>query len=221
MTLATLGVFILWFGWFGFNPGSQLAADGAEIALITVNTNIAAAAGALTAMFIGWYLTGVAQLPWGLNGALAGLVAITAPCAVVTPAEAIIIGAIGAAVMYAIVTLMERIEVDDPVGAVAVHGGGGVWGTLAVGIFADNEALGIVGILHGGGADQLITQIVGVVAVAVFVLASSGAVFFLLKSTIGLRVGSVAENIGLDIYEHDQVGYPEFTNAPSSPTPSA
>jgi Amt family ammonium transporter len=131
MTLAALGTFILWLGWFGFNPGSQLDADAASIALITVTTNIAAAAGAIAAMFTGWFFVGKPQLPWGLNGALAGLVAITAPCAIVTPAEAIVIGAIGGIIMYIGVNFLERMRVDDVVGAVSVHGFSGVWGTLA------------------------------------------------------------------------------------------
>jgi Amt family ammonium transporter len=218
MTFATLGVFILWFGWFGFNPGSQLNADASSIALITVNTNIAAAAGALTALLIGWYMSGVPQLPWGLNGALAGLVAITAPCYVIkNPGEAIIVGAIGAAVMYSIVLLMERLEIDDPVGAVAVHGGGGVWGTLAVGIFANDDALGVVGLLHGGGADQLISQIIGILAVAAYVLVTAGILFSVLKAIGWLRAHEEGELLGTDIYEHGMVAYPEFTNSPSEP----
>ena len=131
ITLAMLGTFILWFGWFGFNPGSQLNTDAPSISLVTLNTNLAACAGAFAAAAIGWYLVGKPQLSWSLNGALAGLVAITAPCAVVTPTEAIIIGGIGGAVMYAVVVALERMKIDDPVGAVGVHLGGGIWGTLA------------------------------------------------------------------------------------------
>lgn len=216
MTMATLGVFILWLGWFGFNPGSQLSADASSIARVTVNTNIAAAAGALTALMIGWYLTGKAQLPWGLNGALAGLVAITAPCYVIkNPGEAIIVGAIGAAVMYAVVVLMEKLEIDDPVGAVAVHGGAGIWGTIAVGIFGD-DALA-QGILHGGGSDQLITQLIGIGIVAVYVMVAATILFTILKAIGWLRVSAKGESLGLDIYEHGMVAYPEFTNSPSEP----
>lgn len=218
MTIATLGVFILWLGWFGFNPGSQLNADATSIARVTVNTNIAAAAGALTAMLIGWYFTGVAQLPWGLNGALAGLVAITAPCYVIkNPGEAMIVGAIGAAVMYTIVILMERVQIDDPVGAVAVHGGAGVWGTLSVGIFGNDDLA--KGILHGGGADQLVSQGMGIVMVAVYVMVAAAILFAILKSIGWLRVSAKGETLGMDIYEHGMVAYPEFTNAPSEPTP--
>jgi Amt family ammonium transporter len=213
MTLAALGTFILWLGWFGFNPGSQLNADGASIALITVTTNIAAAAGALSAMFIGWYVVGKPQLPWGLNGALAGLVAITAPCAFVTPTEAVIIGAIGGMIMFIGVNVFEKFEVDDPVGAISVHCLCGVWGTLSVGIFAAD-----IGLLHGGGADQLITQIIGIIAVGVFVLSVAAVMFSVIKATVGLRAPEEAEILGLDIFEHGMVNYPEFTNSPSEPS---
>ncbi len=214
MTLAALGTLILWLGWFGFNPGSQLDADAVSIARITVTTNLAAAAGALVAMFVGWYHGGTPQLPWGLNGALAGLVSITAPCAVVTPFEAIIIGAIGGVVMYIGVNYLERAGIDDVVGAVSVHGFCGVWGTLAVGLFMEGA-----GLFHSGGIDQLITQLVGVVAVAVFVIVASWVMFSVIRSTVGLRASAEAEDLGLDIFEHGAVAYPEFTNAPSEPTP--
>jgi Amt family ammonium transporter len=219
MTLPALGTFILWFGWFGFNPGSQLNADGASIALITVTTNIAAASGALSAMFLGWAMLGKPQLPWGLNGALAGLVAITAPCAFVTPLEAVIIGAIGGIIMYIGVNALESFEIDDVVGAVSVHGFCGVWGTLAVGIFANVPDSGIVGLLHGGGVNQLVSQIIGIVAVAAFVMITAAIMFSIIKAIGWLRATEEAEIIGLDIYEHGMVAYPEFTNSPSTPTP--
>ncbi len=215
MTLAALGTLILWLGWFGFNPGSQLDADAMSIASITVTTNLAAAAGALMALFVGWYHGGKPQLPWGLNGALAGLVSITAPTAVVTPFEAIIIGAIGGIIMYIGVNTLERLGIDDVVGAVSVHGFCGVWGTLSVGLFMADA-----GLLHGGGLDQLITQIIGVVTVAAFVLIASWIMFSIIRSTVGLRVPEDAEALGLDIYEHGAVAYPEFTNSPSEPVPS-
>lgn len=214
MTLVGLGTFILWLGWFGFNPGSQLDSDAASIAHITVTTNLAAAAGALSALFFGWYLVGKPQLPWGLNGALAGLVSITAGTNAVTPLESIIIGAIGGVVMYYGVNFLESREIDDVVGAISVHGFCGIWGTLAVGIFADE-----IGLLHGGGLDQLVTQIVGIVAVAAFVLIVSWVMFKLIQSTVGIRAPEDAEIFGLDIYEHGLVAYPEFTNSPSEPTP--
>ncbi len=225
MTIAALGTFILWLGWFGFNPGSTLSGmAAADISLIMVNTNLAACAGAFVALALGWWQSGVPQLPWAFNGTLAGLVAITAPCAWVTPWESIIIGAIGGAVMYVGVYLLERLKVDDPVGAVPVHGFGGVWGTLAVGIFANSTTGGPVGLLHGGGLDQLGTQAVGVIVVAAFVLSSAAVMFAVIRATIGLRVPAQAEVLGLDIYEHGLVTYPEFTNAfsvPAEPKPGS
>ncbi|MCS6871277.1 MAG: ammonium transporter [Anaerolineae bacterium] len=205
MTAATLGTFILWFGWFGFNPGSQLSADGAAIGLITVTTNLAAAGGAAAALFANWVVVGKPQLPPMLNGTLAGLVAITAPCAFVTPTEALIIGAIGGLVMYFGTLLLERLRVDDAVGAVPVHGFAGVWGTLAVGLFH-----GKTGLLHGGGVAQLISQAIGIVAVAAFVLVSSAIMFAIIKATVGLRVPEEGEKMGLDAYEHGMVSYPEY-----------
>ncbi|MBZ0300952.1 MAG: ammonium transporter, partial [Anaerolineae bacterium] len=212
MTLAALGTFILWLGWFGFNPGSQLSADAAAISLITVTTNLAAAAGALSALLVGWYFVGKPQLPWGLNGALAGLVGITAACAFVTPLEALIIGAIAGVIMFVGVNTLESFEIDDVVGAVSVHGFCGVWGTLAVGLFH-----GETGLLHGGGVDQMISQVIGIVTVAVFVLVAAAIMFALVRATVGLRAPAEAEDIGLDIYEHGMVAYPEFTNSPSEP----
>jgi Amt family ammonium transporter len=225
MTVAALGTFILWLGWFGFNPGSTLSGmAAADIALIMVNTNLAACAGAFAVLALGWWQSGVPQLPWAFNGTLAGLVAITAPCAWVTPLESVVIGAIGGAVMYAGVYILERFRIDDPVGAVPVHGFGGVWGTLAVGIFANSTTGGPVGLLHGGGLEQLGIQAVGVVVVAAFVLTSAGVMFAIIRATIGLRVPEQAEMLGLDIYEHGLVTYPEFTNAfsvPAEPKPGS
>lgn len=218
IALATLGTFILWLGWFGFNPGSTISGMAYhDIARITLNTNLAACAGALAALFVSWWRLGVPQLPWGLNGALAGLVAITAPCAWVTPAESILIGAVGALLMYSAVYLLEYLKIDDPVGAVPVHVFGGVWGTLSVGLFAVG-ANGRNGLLHGGGAELLGTQALGVVVVAGFVLACSLVLFRSLQVTIGLRLPARAEITGLDVYQHGMVGYPESSNAFSAPT---
>lgn len=199
MTLATLGVFILWFGWFGFNPGSQL--------------NAAAAAGALVALFINWFITGKPQLAPSLNGALAGLVAITAPCAFVTPGEALIIGGFGAVMMFIGTTVLERLKIDDAVGAVPVHGFAGAFGTLAVGLFHAEK-----GLLHGGGFAQLGVQAVGIVAVFGFVIVASVVMFALIRATVGLRVPAEAEEVGLDVYEHGTVNYPEFVmGSPTTP----
>ena len=192
ITLVGLGTYILWLGWFGFNPGSQLDADAASISHITVTTNLAAAAGSLSALFLGWYTVGKPQLPWGLNGALAGLVSITASTNAVTPLEAVIIGAIGGVIMYYGVNFLESREVDDVVGAVSIHGFCGVWGTLAVGIFAAET-----GLLHGGGLDQLISQIIGIVAVAAFVIIASAIMFRIISATVGQRApGSAPSSSG-------------------------
>jgi Amt family ammonium transporter len=216
MTLAALGTFILWLGWFGFNPGSTISGMAVQdIALITVNTNLAACAAVFVAVFIGWWQSGVPQLPWAFNGALAGLVAITASCAWVTPFESIIIGGIGGAVMYAGVVLLERLKIDDPVGAVGVHGFGGVWGTLAVGLFANSGEL--VGLFHGGGLGLLGAQLVGVIVVMAFVMVSAGVLFAVLKATLGLRIAPEGERFGLDLYEHGLITYPEFTTTFSLP----
>jgi Amt family ammonium transporter len=214
MTLATLGTFILWLGWFGFNPGSQVAATPGPISLITVNTNIAAAAGAISAMFLGWFLIGKPQLPWALNGALAGLVAITAPCNDVTPFESIIIGAIGGVVMYFGVNLLEKRQIDDVVGAVSVHGFAGVWGTLAVGIFGASG-----GFVHKGSFEQLGIQTIGIFAVCGFALATAFVMFSAINAVGWLRATKSAQSVGLDVYEHGMVAYPEFTTSPSEPVP--
>jgi Amt family ammonium transporter len=208
-------VFILWFGWFGFNPGSQLAASGTEnamaIALITINTNLAAAAGALMAMFTVWSMFGKPDLSMTMNGALAGLVAITAPCAVVSPAAAIVIGIVAGFIVVMGVTLLDRLKIDDPVGAIPVHGFNGMWGTIAVGIWGQ-KALGLAndGLLHGGGFTQLGIQIVGTVACAAFAMAAMAVVFGAVKAMMGLRVSAEEEIRGLDIEEHGMEAYSDF-----------
>jgi Amt family ammonium transporter len=215
LPLAALGVFILWFGWFGFNPGSQLAASGTEnamaIALITINTNLAAAAGALMAMFTVWSMFGKPDLSMTMNGALAGLVAITAPCAVVSPAAAIVIGIVAGFIVVMGVTLLDRLKIDDPVGAIPVHGFNGMWGTIAVGIWGQ-KALGLAndGLLHGGGFTQLGIQIVGTVACAAFAMAAMAVVFGAVKAMMGLRVSAEEEIRGLDIEEHGMEAYSDF-----------
>ena len=207
--LAALGVFILWFGWFGFNPGSQLAADGAEnataIATIAVNTQLAAAAGALVSLAYGFWRTKMAKAGFALNGALAGLVAITAPCAFVTPSASIWIGLIGGVVMMMVTELLEYFKLDDAVGAVPVHLGTGIWGTLAVGLFALDG-----GLFYGSGWSLLGTQIVGVLAVGAFVLVTSWITFMILKATVGIRASEKEEMEGLDL-KHGQAAYPDFS----------
>ncbi|MBS3735188.1 MAG: ammonium transporter [Phycisphaerae bacterium] len=217
--LASLGVFILWFGWFGFNPGSTLgvAGDGGSLAaLVAMNTNLAAAAGALSAMVTIWIVAGKPDLSMTMNGCLAGLVAITAPCAFVAPWSAIVIGLIGGVLVVFGALLLDRIRVDDPVGAVPVHGLNGVWGTLAVGLFGQ-QAVGATetglpsgGLLTGGGAGQLGVQLLGVASVVAFVLVTMGAMFLAIRLTIGLRVGRAEELRGLDIGEHGMDAYAGF-----------
>jgi Amt family ammonium transporter len=210
--LAALGVFLLWFGWFGFNPGSTLrVGDGKAIALIAVNTNLSAAAGAIVSMFTVWFKYGKPDLSMTLNGALAGLVAITAPCAFVSPVAAIAIGAIGGVIVVFGVALLDRIKVDDPVGAVAVHGMNGIWGTLAVGIWGQSS-LGLArdGLLHGGGVTQLLVQTLGAATVSLFVVVAMGLVFVAIDKTVGLRVSRQEELRGLDIGEHAMEAYAGF-----------
>ncbi|MEO8600946.1 MAG: ammonium transporter [bacterium] len=211
--LTTLGVFILWFGWFGFNPGSTMAAN-ISIAHIAVTTNLAAAAGALAAMFTVWIMFGKPDTSMTLNGALGGLVAITAPCAFVSAGSSIIIG-IGAGVLVVLsVVFVERtLKVDDPVGTVSVHAVCGSFGTLALGLFAEDVfSPGTTGdgLLFGGGASLLVHQAVGVFAVFAWCMVTGFALFLALKATIGIRVTAEEEEEGLDIGEHGAPAYPDF-----------
>ncbi|MBN1384356.1 MAG: ammonium transporter [Elusimicrobia bacterium] len=210
--LASLGVFILWFGWFGFNPGSTLSVgDGGIIARVAINTNLAAAAGGIFAMITVWKMFGKPDLSMAMNGALAGLVAITAPCAFVEPWAAIVIGAVGGIIVVLGVVILDKIKVDDPVGAVAVHGFNGVWGTLAIGLFGQ-RLLGLAndGLFYGGGLKQLGVQVLGVTTVIIFVLISMGMVFMVIDRIIGLRVSREEELKGLDIGEHGMESYSGF-----------
>ncbi len=210
--LAALGVFLLWFGWFGFNPGSTLGVgNGEAISRVAVNTNIAACAGAITAMITVWLAFGKPDLSMTMNGCLAGLVAITAPCGYVTPAASIAIGSVAGVVVVLGVYFLDRIHVDDPVGAIPVHGMNGVWGTLAVGLWGQKSmGLGNEGLFHGGGLTQLGIQALGVLAVGLFVMASMGAVFLAIKHTMGLRVSAEEELRGLDLGEHGMESYAGF-----------
>jgi len=198
---AIVGVFILLVGWFGFNPGSELAADGAVTA-IAVTTVLAAAAGAVAGMITIWLVTGKPDVAMTGNGVLAGLVGITAGCAAVSNWGAVIIGGIAGVIVVFAVLFFDRIRIDDPVGAVSVHGVCGAWGTLAVGLFATNG-----GLFYGDGADQLLTQFIGVIAVFAFVTITTGLLFLALKHTIGLRVSPEEELEGLDVHEHGAAGY--------------
>ena len=209
VSLFTLGIFILWLGWFGFNPGSQLAIAGGNadaVALVAANTNIAAAAGALTALITAWARAGKPDIAAAMNGVLGGLVAITAPCAFVTPLDSIIIGAVAGPLVVFGNLFIERLQIDDPVGAVPVHLMNGVWGTLALGLFASQN--GVTGLFAGGGAGQLIIQAIGVVACGAWTAGTSFLLFFAIKKTIGLRVSTHEEMVGLDILEHGSTAYP-------------
>lgn len=208
---AVLGVFILWLGWFGFNPGSELAADTFVI-WVAVNTILAAAAGGLAATITVWVKSGKPDLAMVGNGVLAGLVGITAGCGAVNTFGAVVIGAVAGFIVVFAVLFFDRMHVDDPVGAVSVHGVCGAWGVLAVGLFAryDDAFLGRdnAGLLYGGGFEQLVMQAIMVGIIAAWVAVTSGILFFVLKSTIGLRVSRDEELEGLDILEHGIAGYP-------------
>lgn len=206
VTIGGLGVFILWFGWFGFNPGSQLAAAGVSnaeaISLIAVNTNLAAAAGALVAMFLSWILSGKPSAGMLLNGVLAGLVGITAGCATVSPGSAIMIGAIGGLAMYIGTKILLALKIDDPVGAVPVHGMAGLWGILSVGLFAADG-----GLFMGGGSELLITQLIGATAIIAWTAVTSGTMYTIINAIVGLRVDGKIEEEGLDAHEHGELAY--------------
>ena len=205
MTSATLGALILWLGWFGFNPGSTMAVDPAAISLIALNTNMAAAAGCLTATVAAWVLLGKPDLSMILNGTLAGLVAITAPCNVVSVGSSVIIGGVaGVLVVYAVL-FFDRVKLDDPVGALSVHLVNGVFGTLCVGLFA-NEG----GLFMGGGFSKTLVQLTGIAAVGVVTFALSLAAWMALKLTMGIRVSAQEENDGLDTGEHGMEAYTGF-----------
>ncbi|HPB81745.1 MAG TPA: ammonium transporter [Spirochaetota bacterium] len=211
--LAALGVFILWFGWFGFNAGSTTAGDNLSIAFIAVNTNLAAAAGAITAMVTIWIKSGKPDVSMSLNGALAGLVAITAGCSAVSPMSSIIIGIIAGFIVVLSVELFDfALKIDDPVGAISVHGVCGAVGTLLVGVFAEAQyaGAGINGLLYGGGFRLLGIQAIGVFTVMAWVVVTCGLIFLIIKKTIGLRVTREEELKGLDIDEHGMESYAGF-----------
>ncbi|MBI3120877.1 MAG: ammonium transporter, partial [candidate division NC10 bacterium] len=223
MTAATIGTFVLWFGWFGFNPGSTMAADWAAIARIATTTNTAAAAAAFSATLTAWWLLGKPDLSMTLNGCLAGLVAITAPCAFVSVPSSLIIGLIAGVLVVGAVLFFDKIKVDDPVGAISVHLVCGVFGTLAVGLFAQDLLPNTTGngLFFGGGMKLLIAQIVGIVGAGVFTFAVSLVVWGVLKATIGIRVSPEEEMEGLDIGEHGITAYPDFQVASTLRTPGA
>lgn len=207
LTLAALGVFILWVGWFGFNPGSTLGLSNPSlVASIFVTTNGAAAAGGIATLATTWIRYGKPTFSMTLNGVLAGLVAITAGCDVVTPGGAIVIGFMaGVLVVFSVEFFDKIVKIDDPVGAISVHGVCGAFGTLMVGIFSNNPDL--LGILYGGNAQVLISQLIGVATVGGWAVLCATILFFLLKHTVGIRVTAKEEEIGLDFFEHGEKAY--------------
>lgn len=214
MGMATLGMFVLWFGWFGFNPGSTMAADPDAIARVAINTCIAGAVGGVAATFVAYLSLGKPDLSMALNGILAGLVAITASCNWVTPGGSFIIGLVGGILVVYAVLFFDKIKVDDPVGALSVHLVNGVWGTLCVGLFAADIG-GIKGLFYGGGTAQLISQVIGIAAVGIFVVVVSLIIWLVIKAVMGLRVEKDEEREGLDIGEHGMEAYPDFLGASS------
>jgi ammonium transporter, Amt family len=209
MPLAALGVFILWFGWYGFNAGSTLSGTDLSIGAIAVTTTLSASAGAIAAMVTSWIWFGKPDPSMSLNGALAGLVGITAGTAVATPFGAILIGLIAGVIVVASVEFIDKkLHIDDPVGAISVHGICGAWGTLAVGLFANTDNM--KGLFYGGGFGQLGIQALGVLAVFVWAAGTGFVLFFAIKKTLGLRVSETEELQGLDIGEHGSEAYAGF-----------
>ena len=220
--MAALGVFILWLGWFGFNPGSTMAAD-ISIAQIAMTTNMAAATGAIAAMATSYIIFKKADISMTLNGVLAGLVAVTAPCAFISPFSAAIIGILGGVTVVLAVIAIDRVGIDDPVGAIAVHGVCGSLGTICVGLFAQEsfapaDSTGN-GLFFGGGTELLVKQLIGVAAVFGWCIACGSILFLGIKYTVGLRVSPEEELAGLDIGEHGSEAYPDFSATIHAPVP--
>ena len=219
MAFTTLGVIILWFGWFGFNPGSTLGVKTGDsvgfFAYVALNTNLAAAAGVIGAVLTAWIVIQKPDLSMMLNGAIAALVAITAACAFVAPWAAMVIG-FGAGVIVVVGVLgVERIGIDDPIGAIAAHGMAGVWGTLSLGFLAmpslaEKLATGTGGFFYTGSLNQLWTQLLGLVAVGAFTFSASFASLWAMKRSFGIRTEAEVETAGLDVSEHGMWGYPEL-----------
>ncbi len=216
LLLATTGVFLLWFGWYGFNGGSTLAAVGADFSSVVVTTTLAAAAGGTAAMFAAWANPAYGRPDPGmtLNGALAGLVGITAGCATVDNVGAVIIGLVAGVIVVFSVLIVDRLRIDDPVGAISVHGVCGAWGLIAVGLL---DTVNGKGVIAGGGVDQLVAQLIGIVAIVGWTFVTSSAVFWAIRLTVGLRVSAADEIAGLDRIEHGAVAYPEFMEQIADP----
>ena len=207
-----LGVLILWVGWFGFNAGSTVSVDAAFFGYVALNTTLAAGAGAVAATLISWVVLSKSDIPTILNGALAGLVAITASCAFVDVWASVVIGLIAGVLVFYSARFFEKRKVDDPIYALSVHGAAGVWGTLSTGFFATPElaTVGKPGLFYGGGFDQLGVQLMGVVSCGLFAFVVSYAILFVMKKVMGgIRVTEEEELMGLDMSEHGNYGYPE------------
>ena len=213
LSIATIGVFVLWLGWFGFNPGSTMAADPNAISHVVMTTNMAAIAATLSSTVLAWIMLGKPDLGMTLNGCLAGLVAITAPCAFVSVGSSLVIGVIAGILVVLFVMFFDRAKIDDPVGALSVHLVNGIFGTLAVGLFAQDKITGTAtgnGLFFGGGMGLLSAQLIGIAATAVFVFAIALIAWLLIKAIMGIRVSLQEEIEGLDIGEHGNNAYPEF-----------
>ncbi len=214
MSMVTLGGLVLWFGWFGFNPGSTMAVgDGSAIAHIAVTTNTAASMAILSSTIMSWIIQKKPDLSMIINGALAGLVAITAPCAFVSVSSSAIIGLIAGVLVVLAVIMFDKLKLDDPVGALSVHLVNGIFGTLAVGLFAQDKITGAAtgnGLFYGGGMTLLKAQAIGVVAVGAFTFIAAFAVFYVIKVVMGMRVTREEEIQGLDLGEHGMKAYPDF-----------
>ncbi len=212
VALATIGALILWFGWFGFNPGSTMSADPEAIGHILVVTNMGGVMGILVATATAWIKLGKPDMSMSINGLLAGLVAITPACAYVSVTSSLIIGSVAGVLVVFASFFFDKLKLDDPVGATSVHLANGIFGTLSIGLFAEKGVNGnqIDGLFFGGGLKQLGIQAVGVVTVGAFVFVASAVVWILIKKTIGLRVSVKEELNGLDIGEHGNEAYPDF-----------
>ncbi|HIS51553.1 MAG TPA: ammonium transporter [Candidatus Onthomonas avicola] len=217
MSLAVIGLFVLWLGWFGFNPGSTMSFQNpADVMHILVTTNTSAIAAVLTSTITSWVFLGKPDLGMTVNGCLAGLVGITGGCAYVSIESSLIIGALSGILVVFAVVFFDKIHVDDPVGATSVHLGCGVFGTICVGLFAESGVTSLStvdGLFFGGGFTQLGLQLLGIVAVGAFTFVTSGLVWLILKATVGIRVSREEELAGLDIGEHGNQAYPDFAPA--------
>lgn len=221
MSLAVIGLFVLWLGWFGFNPGSTMSFQNpADVVSILMTTNTAAIAAVLTSTITSWIYLGKPDLGMTINGCLAGLVGITGSCAYVSVLSSLIIGAIAGVLVVFLVVFFDKIKIDDPVGATSVHLGCGTFGTLCVGLFAQEGVTSLStrnGLFFGGGFGLLGTQILGILAIGIFGFVTTALVWLALKKTIGIRVSTEEEIAGLDIGEHGNMAYPDF--APISAAP--